>query len=253
MRRTVFLAAMSLMCVLSVSAQQHNIDTQKSTLTIHVGKTGVLSGLGHEHEVHAPIHSGTADTGSHPAVEIHVDARALRVISVERGHDPLGRDHPAGRALFEALVAPARALIPPPVALAGRAGSARRALNVAFRVPGGRSFLRRKAIDVASTFVLMVLVLAFPRGIAGVLDGREIIVSGLREFLAGLNVGLPVSRLAKWKTVVQMVAIPFLLYHGVLFGVITIAVVVTLGLLSTTISNTFLAAGMRFLCLGPSR
>jgi polyisoprenoid-binding protein YceI len=80
MRRTVFLAAMSLMCVLSVSAQQHNIDTQKSTLTIHIGKTGVFSGLGHEHEVRAPIQSGTADTGSHPAVEIRVDARALRVI-----------------------------------------------------------------------------------------------------------------------------------------------------------------------------
>jgi polyisoprenoid-binding protein YceI len=80
MRRIVFLAAMSLMCALGVSAQQHNIDTQKSTLTIHVGKTGAFSGLGHEHEVRAPIQSGTAETGSHPAVEIHVDARALRVI-----------------------------------------------------------------------------------------------------------------------------------------------------------------------------
>src|ERR1700686_832487 len=80
MRRTVFVAAMSLMCVLGVSAQQHTIDTQKSTLTIHVGKTGVFSGLGHEHEVRAPIHSGTADTGSHLAVEVRVDARALRVI-----------------------------------------------------------------------------------------------------------------------------------------------------------------------------
>jgi hypothetical protein len=30
--------------------------------------------------VRAPIQSGTADTGSHPAVEMHVDARALRVI-----------------------------------------------------------------------------------------------------------------------------------------------------------------------------
>ena len=28
----------------------------------------------------APIHSGTADTGSHPGVEVRVDARALRVI-----------------------------------------------------------------------------------------------------------------------------------------------------------------------------
>jgi polyisoprenoid-binding protein YceI len=80
MRRTVFLAAASWLCGLGVSAQQHNIDTQKSTLTIQVGKTGVFSGLGHEHEVRAPIHSGTADTGSHPAVEVHVNARELRVI-----------------------------------------------------------------------------------------------------------------------------------------------------------------------------
>src|ERR1700730_1841515 len=80
MMRTMFLAAASLVCVLGVSAQQHAIDTQKSTLTIHVGKTGAFSGLGHEHEIRAPIQRGTADTGAHPAVEIHVDARALRVI-----------------------------------------------------------------------------------------------------------------------------------------------------------------------------
>lgn len=40
---------------------------------------------------------------------------------------------------------------------------------------------------------------------------REIAVSGLREFLAELNVGVPVSRLAKWKTAIQLVAIGFLL------------------------------------------
>jgi len=40
---------------------------------------------------------------------------------------------------------------------------------------------------------------------------REILVSGLREFLAELRVSLPVSQLAKWKTGVQMVAIAFLL------------------------------------------
>jgi cardiolipin synthase len=40
---------------------------------------------------------------------------------------------------------------------------------------------------------------------------REILVSGLREFLGALAVGVPVTRLAKWKTVVQMVAIGFLL------------------------------------------
>ena len=40
---------------------------------------------------------------------------------------------------------------------------------------------------------------------------REILVSGLREFLAEVQVGLPVSRLAKWKTGVQMTAIGFLI------------------------------------------
>jgi len=40
---------------------------------------------------------------------------------------------------------------------------------------------------------------------------REILVSGLREYLAGLRVGVPVSRLAKWKTAIQMVAIGFLI------------------------------------------
>jgi len=40
---------------------------------------------------------------------------------------------------------------------------------------------------------------------------REILVSGLREYLAGLSVGVPVSRLAKWKTAIQMVAIGVLI------------------------------------------
>jgi len=80
MRRILFVAAATLMCVLCASAQQHAIDTQKSTLTILVGKTGLFSGFGHEHEVSAAIHSGTADTGPHPAVEIHVNAAELRVI-----------------------------------------------------------------------------------------------------------------------------------------------------------------------------
>lgn len=40
---------------------------------------------------------------------------------------------------------------------------------------------------------------------------REIIVSGLREFLAELRVGMPASRLAKWKTGIQMTAIGVLI------------------------------------------
>jgi len=40
---------------------------------------------------------------------------------------------------------------------------------------------------------------------------REILVSGLREYLAVLRLSVPVTRLAKWKTTAQLVAIGFLL------------------------------------------
>jgi len=40
---------------------------------------------------------------------------------------------------------------------------------------------------------------------------REILVSGLREYLAGLKVSVPVSRVAKWKTALQLVAVGFLI------------------------------------------
>jgi len=40
---------------------------------------------------------------------------------------------------------------------------------------------------------------------------REILVSGLREYLAALRVSVPVTKVAKWKTTVQLVAIGFLI------------------------------------------
>ncbi|HQT87479.1 MAG TPA: CDP-diacylglycerol--glycerol-3-phosphate 3-phosphatidyltransferase [Acidiphilium sp.] len=40
---------------------------------------------------------------------------------------------------------------------------------------------------------------------------REILVSGLREYLAGIRIGLPVTKLAKWKTASQMLALGVLL------------------------------------------
>lgn len=67
---------------------------------------------------------------------------------------------------------------------------------------------------VASTILLLV---AFRR-VAGldvlaalVILCREVLVSGLREFLAELRAILPVSRLAKWKTGMQMTALGFLI------------------------------------------
>ena len=63
-----------------------------------------------------------------------------------------------------------------------------------------------------------LLVLAADGTIAGwstwaavIILSREILVSGLREYLAELKVSVPVTKLAKWKTTAQMVAIGFLL------------------------------------------
>jgi CDP-diacylglycerol--glycerol-3-phosphate 3-phosphatidyltransferase/cardiolipin synthase len=47
---------------------------------------------------------------------------------------------------------------------------------------------------------------------------REIAVSGLREFLGGLQVSIPVSKLAKWKTTFQFIALGALILGGALPG-----------------------------------
>ena len=47
---------------------------------------------------------------------------------------------------------------------------------------------------------------------------REIIVSGLREYLAGLQVSVPVSALAKWKTTAQLIALGALILGGAVPG-----------------------------------
>jgi cardiolipin synthase (CMP-forming) len=64
----------------------------------------------------------------------------------------------------------------------------------------------------------VILVLVAERRLSGwsvlpalIILCREILVSGLREYLAGVNVGVPVSQLAKWKTLLQMVALGFLI------------------------------------------
>lgn len=47
---------------------------------------------------------------------------------------------------------------------------------------------------------------------------REILVSGLREFLREVNVGLPVTKLAKWKTAFQMTALSMMLFRDLWIG-----------------------------------
>ena len=58
--------------------------------------------------------------------------------------------------------------------------------------------------------------------VALIIVGREIAISALREWMAqiGASRSVAVHMVGKLKTMVQMIAIPFLLYHGVLFGVV---------------------------------
>lgn len=68
---------------------------------------------------------------------------------------------------------------------------------------------------VATTLILMVAVdklKGFTLIPTLIILSREFLVSGLREFLANFNVGMPVTELAKWKTFCQMFAIGTLLF-----------------------------------------
>jgi cardiolipin synthase len=58
--------------------------------------------------------------------------------------------------------------------------------------------------------------------LALVIIGREIAISSLREWMAqiGASKSVAVHMLGKWKTTMQLVAIPFLLFDGLLFGLV---------------------------------
>jgi cardiolipin synthase (CMP-forming) len=62
--------------------------------------------------------------------------------------------------------------------------------------------------------------------VALIIIGREIAISALREWMAqiGASKSVAVHMIGKVKTTVQMVAIPFLLFDGMLFGVIDTAI-----------------------------
>jgi CDP-diacylglycerol--glycerol-3-phosphate 3-phosphatidyltransferase len=104
---------------------------------------------------------------------------------------------------------------------------------------------------------------------------REILVSGLREYLAELNVRVQVTRLAKWKTTLQLVAVgflicgeagdaavpqltvtvPTLLTAGALFGYQVLGVVTFIGIALLWISAVltlytgwdYMRAGLRYM------
>jgi polyisoprenoid-binding protein YceI len=55
------LAILALAAVAPLFAQEKPIDTGRSTITIHVGKAGLLSAAGHDHWINAPISTGSID------------------------------------------------------------------------------------------------------------------------------------------------------------------------------------------------
>jgi cardiolipin synthase len=87
---------------------------------------------------------------------------------------------------------------------------------------------------------------------------REILVSGLREYLAGLRVSVPVSRLAKWKTGIQMTAIGFLLVGEAGPAFLPVVAIGTVGLwiaagLTLITGYDYLQTGLRHLQPGAPR
>src|SRR5262245_52717986 len=76
-----FLLALVLGCWTGTqeNARRQPIDVEKSTVSVHVSRSGVFSAFGHDHDIAAPIANGGVDLSAQPSVELRVDARALRV------------------------------------------------------------------------------------------------------------------------------------------------------------------------------
>ncbi len=69
------------------SAQSRAIDVERSTLTVRVFKAGLFSFAGHNHEIQAPVASGSLVESGTPSVEFSVDARQLKVLDPQLSAD----------------------------------------------------------------------------------------------------------------------------------------------------------------------
>lgn len=85
--RFVLAAALFLMCNGLVHAQSRAIDAERSTLTVRVFKAGLFSFAAHDHEIQAPITSGSVVEAGNPSVELAVDARRLKVLDPQLAAD----------------------------------------------------------------------------------------------------------------------------------------------------------------------
>ena len=60
-------------------AEKREIDVAHSVMKVRVYKTGLFSGLAHDHEISAPIAKGTVDDSPSPSVELTVESSKLQV------------------------------------------------------------------------------------------------------------------------------------------------------------------------------
>ena len=74
------LAAAFLVAAAIAAAQDTAIDIQRSAITIHVGKAGLLSAAGHDHTIAAPISSGAIRETADPHVEFTVETAKMTVM-----------------------------------------------------------------------------------------------------------------------------------------------------------------------------
>jgi polyisoprenoid-binding protein YceI len=72
-------AVLLLSLIGAATAQDAFIDVQRSTISIHVSRAGVLSVAGHDHTIAAPISSGTIRESASPRVEFTIEAAKIAV------------------------------------------------------------------------------------------------------------------------------------------------------------------------------
>jgi polyisoprenoid-binding protein YceI len=78
--KTAFVLIACLSLRVPLHAQEKPIDVTRSKITVHVGKTGLFSMAGHEHQVSAPVNQGAINESSPGHVWFRLDARTLTVL-----------------------------------------------------------------------------------------------------------------------------------------------------------------------------
>jgi polyisoprenoid-binding protein YceI len=89
-KSTVFIIFALLLCMMRPAfggSEGRAIDSAHSTITVYVYKTGILSGLGHNHEIEGPIESGEVNGSENYSVELRVNLSELRVLDNEVSDD----------------------------------------------------------------------------------------------------------------------------------------------------------------------